>query len=236
MSTEPVKKEKTKKTAAPDKSEVEVVKVSAQAMAKKRFWMYLAFSGVFFVIFVTTLVLCLHFGANYKNQVDQHNEYMELIEYAEEHAICNLKGTVTEYNIDENTGRFAVKYRVVSESSAGGQLDAYSPYVYTREQIERDFAIGTEIRVAVQGGALNQKTKSVNMNYADFDMSTYPPYQKSKVGFISMLVATGISCFAVCCFFGLSMQALARSKNDDLVEEMEVVEVVKPNGKRVTKK
>lgn len=235
MSKEQVPKEKSEDKKVVNKDETEKETISAQSLAKKRFWAYLASSGAFFVIFVTTLVLCVHFGAIYKQQVNQHNEYMELINYAEEHTICKLTGEVTGYDLNEDTGRFAVGYKVVSTSGVGGQLDAYSPYVYTREEVEQ-FEIGAEILVAVKGGTLNQHTKSVNMSYADYDMSNYPPYQKPKVGFITMLIATGISCFAVCCFFGLSMQALAQSKKDDEPEVVEEVEIVKPNGKRVSKK
>lgn len=198
---------------------------------RRRFWVYLGLAGAFFVVFLVTLGLCLNFRGDYKAQLAAHNDCIEMINYAKEHEICNLEGTVTSFDIDKDTGRYAVGYRVVSESNVEGQLDAFSPYVYTLDEIEQNFVTGSKIRVAIEDGALNQKTKSVNMSYENYDLMTYPPFKNAKVGFITMLVALSVCFFIVCCFVGFAMQALADTRKEDPNCRINEVEVVKPDSR-----
>ena len=202
---------------------------------KSKFLSYLAFSIAFFAVFVAIFVLCMVFRAEYKPLEQQRNEYLNMINNAKEHAICNLKGTVTSFDIDEKTGYYVFGYRVVSESGAGGQLDAFSPYVYTREDIETNYPNGSEVKIAVESGLLSQKTKSVNMDYADYDIMKYAPYKKALVGYVTFLIATAVCFFIVCCFFGFSMIALHKMRKGIDDDEDEKLEVVKPNGTRVIK-
>lgn len=218
-----------------DGARVSSIKSTIGSKQKNKFWSYLGFSIAFFAVFVVTMVLCLVFRAEYKPLNQQHNEYLSMINYAEEHAICNLKGTVTSFDIDEKTGYYAFGYRVVSESGAAGQLDAFSPYVYSKNDIETIYTNGTEVRIAVENGVLGQNTKSVNMDYADYDIMKYAPYKMALAGYITFLIATAVCCFMVCCFFGFAMVALYKIRKGILDDEDEKLEIVKPNGTRVVK-
>lgn len=161
---------------------------------------------------------------------------MELINYAKEHKICELDGIVTGSKLDEKTGLFAFTYRVEATSLPGGKLDGTSPYVYKNTEILDTYANGTPVKIAVdiQEGGLHDKSKSVNMSYADYNLDTYPPFSKAKTGFITLLVSNTISFAITFIFFGLSMQALYRhNKGED--EPTESVEIVKQNGTRIQK-
>ncbi len=198
---------------------------------KNRFITYTFMAGAFFLVFVAILVLCLVFRADYRTLQAEHDERMELINYAEEYASCKLKGTVTGLDFDETTGRYAFTYRVVSESDAVWQLDGVSPAIYEKDDITNDYPVGQSVWIAVKSGVISQNSESINMSYADYDMMNYPPYKKAKVGFVTFVVATSVCFFIVCCFSGLGIFAL-REKRREKVGEDEKVEVVKPNGTR----
>ena len=201
---------------------------------KSRFLIYLMLSIAFLAVAIVLLILCLGYKADYNAEMKTHNEYMELINYAKEHPTCNLKGVVTGVDINEETGYYAFGYRITSESLAGGQLDAFSPYIYTKEEISEHFSNGTELQIAVEAGKLNQMTKSVNMSYEDYNLDNYSPFFKAKVGYITLLVAMTVCFVIVFCFFGFSMQSLYRANNSkDNEDDDTEMEVVKANGNRV---
>lgn len=205
---------------------------------KSRMWTCILLSIAFLAVAIITLVLCLGFKADFDKHMAKHNGYMELINYASDHAICNLSGVVTGVDIDEETGRYAFGYRVdVSGSSlAGGRLDAFSPYVYTAEEIEQNYSTGTAVQIAVKDGRLDQNTPSVNMSYADYNLDNYPPFKKAKTGYIILLVAMGVSFAITFSFFGFAMQSLYFMRKENAKTDDEDIEIVKQNGKRVTNK
>lgn len=198
---------------------------------KKRFLSYLALAIAFFVVFVAILVLCLVFRADYRALQSERNGRLELINYAEVHSFANFKGTVTGLEFDKKTGRYAFTYRVVSESGVVGQVDGVSPAIYSKDEINQNYPTGAEVRIAVENGVLSQSSKSINMDYADYNMMNYPPYKEAKVGFITFLVATAICFFIVCCFSGFAIISLRELRKSKIPED-EKVEVVKPNGTR----
>lgn len=196
---------------------------------KTKFLTYLFLSIAFLAVFVVLLVLCLGFRADYRTLQTAHNERMEIINYAEVHNINNLQGVVTGSTIDEDTGRYAFTYRVMT---AGGDiLEGASPAIYTQEEINSKYANNMDVQIAVKDMPFVASTQSVNMSYAEYNMMNYPPYKKAKVGFITMLVATSICFFIVCCFAGFAILACKQMRKNEVGED-EKVEVIKPNGTR----
>lgn len=198
---------------------------------KKKFGMYLGLAIAFFAVFVALLILCLGFRADYRPLKTAHDDRIAIINYAKNHNTYNLEGKVTGYKNDKETGMYSFTYHVEAN---GAELDAESPVIYTQEEINKNYAVNTTVRIAVKNLPFTQNTQSVNMDYADYDMMNYQPYKKAKVGFITFLVATSICFFIVCCFSGfaiLSLKEMIKAKND----KSENVDIVKPNGKRVEK-
>jgi len=207
---------------------------------KQKFWFYLWLSIAFFTVLVVTLIMCLVFRADYKPLNAEHNARVNMIKTAKN--LEKLNGVITgETKLDKETNRYAFEYRVES-SDAGGSLTAFSPCVYTLTEIEDKYVAGSDCLIIVDlegnGGRLDDNAKSVNADYIDFNIMSYAPYKKAFTGYVIFLIATTVCAFIAFCFFGFSMVALHASKKNENTksdEEMDAVEVVKPNGTRAKK-
>ncbi len=198
---------------------------------KNRAIIYFGLAGVFLVVAILLLVLCLGFRADYKTELKKHNDYMSLIDNAIN--MSSQPGVVTGSKYNTETGLYAFTYRVSSGSTVEGQLDATSPYIYTAQQINEKFPKDAEVTIIIESGMLNQYTKSVPLDYENYDINTYPPYHRAQVGYITLLITTAIAFAIAFCFAGFALQSLYRSNKPANQLEDDAPEIVKPNGNRI---